>query len=114
MSSLNVPGQQVIKLGGGHCCVCSQFCHHIGGPVLCAEHKPRYATGGVVQPFPPAPARRFQRAGVGDTPCGEQVQAVLGFVEPTWIPCGLAEGHDGRHRFEIEWGVSSQDGGDHA
>jgi hypothetical protein len=23
-----------------HCCICSKFCNHIGGPFYCEQHKP--------------------------------------------------------------------------
>lgn len=36
-------------------------------------------------------------------PCPERVTAVLGFIEPTKIPCGDVEGHSGPHRYWIEW-----------
>lgn len=37
-------------------------------------------------------------------PCPSKTLGVLGFAEPTVIPCGLAEGHPGWHSFTITWG----------
>jgi len=36
-------------------------------------------------------------------PCPSTFMAVLGFKEPTEIPCCLIEGHKGPHRFEAKW-----------
>lgn len=36
-------------------------------------------------------------------PCQSTTVAVLCLENPTTIGCGLAEGHGGPHRFEIEW-----------
>lgn len=36
-------------------------------------------------------------------PCPANTVGVLGFPRPTVIPCGLLEGHEGRHRYAIEW-----------
>jgi hypothetical protein len=30
----------VASLGGGHCCICTTVCGHIGGPYYCARHSP--------------------------------------------------------------------------
>lgn len=68
---------------GGHCCVCSRWCLHVGGPWFCAPHDPQ-----VVNPATACPAR---------------TAAVLGFPEPAMIPCGLLVGHEGPHRYQIEW-----------
>jgi hypothetical protein len=37
-------------------------------------------------------------------PCGDHTVAILGVGTPTEVWCGLVEGHDGYHRFTIEWG----------
>lgn len=39
----------------------------------------------------------------GASPCPSRVTAVLGFPEPTVIPCGDVAGHHGRHHYEITW-----------
>jgi hypothetical protein len=36
-------------------------------------------------------------------PCSARTQGTLGFAQPTVIPCSLKAGHDGRHRYTIEW-----------
>lgn len=38
-----------------------------------------------------------------DKPCSARAHAILGFREPTEIPCGLIEGHEGRHYYTISW-----------
>lgn len=102
---------------GGHCCVCNGgVCHHIGGARFCDEHK---AEAAAITPHL-APARsdegfmnRLQRrmredqpllARIGARPCPSKFTAVLGFAEPTEIPCGLIAGHPGRHQYAAEWG----------
>lgn len=40
-------------------------------------------------------------------PCPSKTLGVLGFTEPTVIPCGLAAGHDGWHTYTIAWGEQS-------
>lgn len=42
-----------------------------------------------------------------DKPCLSRFAAILGFPQPTILPCGLAAGHAGRHRYEAEWGDSA-------
>jgi hypothetical protein len=84
-----------IRLGSGHCCACNIICHHVGPARYCEDHKPvrSVPSAPVVVPMP----SRLLR------PCGASVQAVLGFAEPMTIPCGLAAGHTGNHRYSIEW-----------
>jgi hypothetical protein len=36
-------------------------------------------------------------------PCPSRFLAVLGFPEPTWVPCASVEGHDGPHYYRAEW-----------
>ena len=88
-----------VRLGGGHCCACSGMCHHVGPARFCADHAGQAAATSrpVVVPLPPRPPLR---------PCPAEVEAVLGFAEPTTIPCGLEAGHEGRHRYLIEWAES--------
>lgn len=42
-------------------------------------------------------------------PCPSRMTAVLGFDQPTAIPCGLLAGHDGWHRYEARWADSCED-----
>lgn len=37
--------EPAIRLGNAHCCVCAQFCTHIGPIRLCAIHQPGSAAG---------------------------------------------------------------------
>jgi hypothetical protein len=79
---------------GGHCCVCTGICYHVGPARFCEDHKSAMVQRPVVVPLPNRPLR----------PCPASVDAVLGFAEPTTIPCGLEAGHEGKHRYLIEWG----------
>lgn len=36
-------------------------------------------------------------------PCPSWSWGVLGFEKPTRVPCGGAAGHEGRHRYVMEW-----------
>ena len=85
-----------IKLAsGGHCCACTVICHHVGPARYCEDHKPNQAA----RPSPvvvPMPGRLL-------APCPATVSAVLGFAETVTIPCGQAAGHQGKHRYLIEW-----------
>lgn len=84
----------ITNLSGGHCCVCAGICHHVGPARYCAEHKPTATRQApVVVPMPGKLLR----------PCPASVAAVLGFDEPVTVPCGLAAGHKGKHRYLIEW-----------
>lgn len=93
--------------GSGHCCACSGVCYHVGGISLCELHRDiaaRRAAIVPVAPYMPAPTPSpGYRVALGGVPCPASVEAVLGFPEPVTIPCGLAEGHVGRHSFSIEW-----------
>jgi hypothetical protein len=40
----------------------------------------------------------------GEKSCLSRFVAVLGFPQPTIVPCVLASGHPGKHRYEAEWG----------
>lgn len=40
---------------------------------------------------------------VDDLACPAFTYAVLGFPQPTRIPCADVSGHRGRHWFSIEW-----------
>lgn len=40
-------------------------------------------------------------------PCPAKVKAVLGLPSPVMLPCGLLDGHDGPHRYRIEWGAGA-------
>jgi hypothetical protein len=44
----------VVRLGGRHCCACSLVCHHIGPALFCARHDPRPVQ--IVIPVTTAPA----------------------------------------------------------
>ena len=35
--------ENIVRFGGGHCCVCSGVCGHIGGPWYCAQHERMFA-----------------------------------------------------------------------
>ena len=94
----------MVRFGKRHCCACEGVCHHVGAPSFCELHRPPQVAHF---PSPPAPVLDpGQSVRIGGKPCQSQVQAILGFVEPTWIPCGLVEGHEGRHSFHIEWSES--------
>jgi hypothetical protein len=41
-----------VRLGGGHCCVCSVVCHHIGPVRLCDQHAQRPAPAPAPAPVP--------------------------------------------------------------
>jgi hypothetical protein len=36
-------------------------------------------------------------------PCPAKALGVLGFPEPTLIPCGSFEGHGGAHEYRLRW-----------
>ena len=96
-----------INLGGGHCCVCTGICHHVGPARYCTEHTPDRSSTRAVPAVPvvtPLPGRPLP-------PCPATVAAVLGFEEPVTIPCGLAAGHKGKHRYLIEWTDAASRGG---
>lgn len=44
-----------ISLGGGHCCVCTSVCGHIGGPFYCSQHQPGNVTPTWTYPTPSLP-----------------------------------------------------------
>lgn len=105
-----------VNLGGGHCCVCNRVCHHIGGPWFCDEHKsdaaaitPHLAPARADEDFTDRLKRRMREdqpllARIGAKPCPSKFTAVLGFTQPTEIPCGLVAGHSGNHQYAAEWG----------
>jgi hypothetical protein len=83
-----------------HCCACAGVCWHVGGPYLCAMHDPRNQPSSGIQPNTVA---KLPRQSHQDRPCPATCMGILGFLTPTLIPCGLAKGHAGSHRYSIEW-----------